>query len=235
MTTRSVRTWMARGALAMALAGAAPAVSAADPAKAKQANSEGMRLHAQGEHEQAMKAFERAIAEEPTLVKAHYNRASMAALLGDWPVVAEEFAWLRAATNAEAARVLAKSRADRDFAGARLVDEGRVAMGYRTLADTPLGELVLESAGKWSGIDEGMMEGFLEYTFAAGGKVKARSHSGESGRWYTVQARWKVVDGAVVVTARNLKETWRLGPCGARNDSEGMCLQEEDGSRWLSF
>ena len=91
-----------RATIAMLALALAAASASADPAAAKKANNEGMRLYKEADYEQAIVAFERAIAEAPALVKAHYNRASMAALLGRWDVLTEEMAWLRASKDKEA-------------------------------------------------------------------------------------------------------------------------------------
>lgn len=131
-------------------------------------------------------------------------------------------------------RVLTKSKTDPDFASARMIDEGRVALGLPPLADTPLDALLLEAGGRWKGVDEGMMEGFLEYTFLPKGKLEARSHDGESGRWFEQAMTWKVVGDAVVLSARKTKQTWRLQECGEMSGNEGMCLVIDGGGQWLA-
>ena len=153
----------------LGLAVAAPAD--ADPAAAKKANAAGMKAYKKQDYEAAQKLFEKAIAEDPGFVKAHYNRASMAALQRDTAVMAEEFAWLRAATAPEAARVLAKAKSDADFRGVASIDSAREIIGLPPVAETPIDALLLGYGGWWAGVDEGMMEGWIEMQFKPGGKV----------------------------------------------------------------
>jgi tetratricopeptide (TPR) repeat protein len=201
------------------------ATAAGDPATAKKHNNAGMKAYSKQEYEEAQKLFEKAIAEDPAFVKAHYNRASVAALQGDVDVMKEEFDWLRASKDAEAARVLAKSKTDKDFRSISLQDDARAVLGLKPLADTPLDQLLLEYKGAWSGIDEGMSQGYLEATFMPRGKVKGRDHSGDSGEWYPWTGTYKVDGKKLVITIRKTKTTFELQPC----DLGPLCLVREEG------
>ena len=216
-------------AVMLGLAVAAPAD--ADPAAAKKANAAGMKAYKKKDYEAAQKLFEKAIAEDPGFVKAHYNRASMAALQFDVAPIVEEFAWLRAATSPEAARVLAKAKTDADFRGVALQDPARAAIGLPLVADTPLDALLLGYGGWWAGVDEGMMEGWIEVQFLAGGKAKGRDHSGESGQWYPWTATWKVSGRTLTLTKGKAQvETYALVDCGDSSGGEGTpCLRRDDG------
>ncbi len=215
---------------AVAVVGLGADAAAADPAAAKKANNAGMKAYKRGDYEAAQKLFETAIAEDPGFVKAHYNRASMAALQGSLDPLREEFAWLRASTQPEAARVLAKSKTDPDFDGMRTVDAAREAMGLPPLADTPLDQLVLAGGGWWSGVDMGMMAGWLDYHFAPKGKVTAREHSGESGTWATLPVTWKIADRTVVIAGRGWKAVWQLTDCPDPLVDGQQCLVSENKS-----
>ena len=221
-------------AVMLGLALAAPAD--ADPAAAKKANAAGMNAYKKKDYEAAQKHFEKAIAEDPGFVKAHYNRASMAALQYDTTVMAEEFAWLRGSTAPEAARVLAKAKTDADFRGVALLDPARAAIGLPPVDDTPLEALLLGYGGWWSGVDEGMMEGWIEMQFLAGGKAKGRDHSGESGSWYAWSATWKVDGRTLTLTkGKDRVEKYKLDDCGDSMGIEGMgCLRQDDGAAWVS-
>jgi len=92
------------------------ALAAADPpAKARDANTRGMQLYAKKDYAHAAEQFRAAIALDDSYVLAHYNLASMAALVGDKPTVLAQLAWLRASTDPQAATVLAKARTDPDL------------------------------------------------------------------------------------------------------------------------
>lgn len=221
-------------AVMLGVALAAPAD--ADPAAAKKANAAGMKAYKKRDYEAAQKLFEKAIAEDPGFVKAHYNRASMAALQFDVGPIVEEFAWLRGATSPEAARVLAKATTDADFRGVALLDPARAAIGLPPVADTPLDALALGYGGWWAGVDEGMMEGWVEVQFLAGGKAKGRDHSGESGRWYAWTATWKVDGRTLILTkGKDRVETYQLQDC---TDTAGVedarCLRQDDGAVWIA-
>ncbi|MBK9036747.1 MAG: hypothetical protein IPL61_36775 [Myxococcales bacterium] len=220
--------------LSLGLALSAPAQ--ADPAAAKKANAAGMKAYKKHDYEAAQKLFEKAIAEDPAFVKAHYNRASMAALQLDIEPLVEEFAWLRGATAPEAARVLAKAKTDPDFRAVSLFDPARAAIGLPPLADTPLDTLALAYGGWWAGVDEGMMEGWIEVHFLPGGKAKGREHSGESGSWYPWSATWRV-DGRTLILkkGKGAVETYVLKDCGGDAGLAGLhCLMRDDGGASIS-
>lgn len=221
-------------AVMLGLALAAPAD--ADPAAAKKANAAGMKAYKKQDYEAAQKLFEKAIAEDPGFVKAHYNRASMAALQRDTAVMAEEFAWLRAATAPEAARVLAKAKSDADFRGVASIDEAREIIGLPPVAETPIDALLLGYGGWWAGVDEGMMEGWIEMQFKPGGKVEGREHSGETGSWFTWTATWKVDGRTVIITkGKRRVERLKLDDCSGNRDIDGLqCFQIVDTAAWIA-
>jgi hypothetical protein len=206
------------------------AAVAADPATAKKHNNAGMKAYSKQEYEEAQKLFEKAIQEDPAFVKAHYNRASVAALQGNVDVMKEEFTWLKASKDPEAARVLTKSKTDKDFRSVSLEDDARAVLGFKPLADTPLDQLLLEYGGAWNGIDEGMMEGFLEVTFLPKGKVKGRDHSGESGSWYPWTGTYKTDGKKLTITIRTSKTVFELKPC----DLGDLCLVRDEGGYYYS-
>ena len=105
-----MRTWVVVTlVVAVAVAGASP------PSKAQEANTRGMQLYQKKDYAHAADEFRAAIKLEDSYVLAHYNLASMAALLGDKPTVIAQLGWLRASSDPEAARVLAKAKADPDL------------------------------------------------------------------------------------------------------------------------
>jgi tetratricopeptide (TPR) repeat protein len=202
----------------------------ADPAAARKLNGAGMKAYKKHDYEAAQQLFEKAIAEDPTFVKAHYNRASMAALQGDHETMAEELTWLRKSTDPDAARVLAKSTTDPDFAGVRTIDAARIALGLPALADTPVDQVALGYGGRWSGVDDGMMEGWVEIRFQPKHKVSGRDHDGESGEWYPWKGTWKVDGRKIVITKGKAAATWELKACPEGTGFEGMnCLVRDDG------
>lgn len=208
--------------------------AAADPATAKKHNNAGMKAYSKQEYEEAQKLFEKAIQEDPTFVKAHYNRASVGALQGNVDVMKEEFDWLKASKDPEAARVLAKSKTDKDFRSISLDDNARPLLGLKPLADTPLDKLVLEYGGAWSGIDEGMMQGFLEVTFLPKGKVKGRDHDGESGQWWPWTGTYKTEGKKLTITIKKNKQTFELTECPEDAGGIGLCLVRDEGGYYYS-
>lgn len=221
-------------AVMLGLALAAPAD--ADPAAAKKANAAGMKAYKKKDYEAAQKHFEKAIAEDPGFVKAHYNRASMAALQADVDVMAEEFAWLRGSTAPEAARVLEKAKSDADFRGVASIDKAREIIGLPLVADTPIDQLLLGYGGWWAGVDEGMMEGWIEMQFKPGGKVAGRDHFGETGSWFPWTATWKV-DGRTVILTKGKRnvQTLKLEDCSGNSGITGQqCFQIVDTAAWIA-
>lgn len=217
--------------MVMCLVGAA----AADVATAKKHNNAGMKRYAKRDYAGAQQLFEKAIAEDPGFVKAHYNRASMAALQGDLDVMIEEFVWLKGSKDPDAERVLAKARTDADFVGVSLLDDARTVLRLPLVKDTPLDQLLLAYGGWWNGIDDGMMQGWLELQFLPRGKVKGRDHSGESGAWYPWSGTWKVKDRAVIITiGKKTKLTYRLVDCGDRGLARAHCLVRDDEGAWVA-
>jgi hypothetical protein len=214
----------------------AAATAGADPATAKKHNNAGMKLYAKGDYEGAQQLFEKAIEEDPAFVKAHYNRASMAALQQDLDVMIAEFVWLKGATDPDAERVLAKAKTDTDFMGVSLVDDARIVMRLPLLEDTPLDQIVLAYGGWWSGVDEGMMQGWIEMQFLPRGKVKGRDHSGESGSWYPWSGTWKVKDRTITITiGKKTKIAYVLQECADASGLKGAhCLKRDDGGAWVT-
>jgi tetratricopeptide (TPR) repeat protein len=216
--------------LLLALSNAA----AADPATAKKHNNAGMKAYSKQEYEDAQKLFEKAIQEDPAFVKAHYNRASVAALQGNVDVMKEEFAWLKASKDPEAARVLAKSKTDKDFRSISLDDDARAVLGFKPLADTPLDQLLLEYGGAWSGVDEGFMEGWLEITFLPKGKVKGRDHDGQTGKWSPWTGTYKTDGKKLTITIKKTKTTFELKECPEIEGGIGLCLIRDEGGYYYS-
>jgi hypothetical protein len=87
----------------------------AAPSKAVTANTAGMRLYATKDYKAAAEQFRAAIKLDDSYVLAHYNLASMAALIGDKPTLIAQLTWLRASKDPEAAKVLAHAKADPDL------------------------------------------------------------------------------------------------------------------------
>jgi hypothetical protein len=209
--------------------------AAADPATAKKHNNAGMKAYSKQEYEEAQKLFEKAIQEDPAFVKAHYNRASVAALQGNVDVMKEEFTWLRASKDPEAKRVITKSKTDPDFRSISVVDDdARVVLGFKPLAETPLDQLVQEFNGAWSGIDEGMMEGFLEVTFMPKGKVKGRDHDGQTGEWWSWTGTYKTDGKKLTITIKKNKSNFELKECPEDAGGVGFCLVREDNGYFYS-
>jgi len=92
------------------------AAAAADSKEdAKAANVRGMQLYGKKDYAAAAKEFRAAIAAQPEFVLAHYNLASMAALLGDKATVIAELTWLRDSKDPAARKVLDKAPTDPDL------------------------------------------------------------------------------------------------------------------------
>jgi hypothetical protein len=96
-------------ALAPRPASAAPAPSA------REANARGMKRYRAKDYAAAAREFQAAIALDASFVLAHYNLASMAALLGDKPTVLAQLRWLRDSRDPEARKALAKAPTDPDL------------------------------------------------------------------------------------------------------------------------
>lgn len=95
--------------------------AAADPARAKAANTRGYTLHKQKKYKEAAVEYHKAIAEDPAYLIAHYNLACAAALSGDSLTALNELSWVadRAAWDPDARAAAVKARTDRDFASLR--------------------------------------------------------------------------------------------------------------------
>ena len=104
-----IAVWVTSMAIGLAI------VSADPPAKAQEANTRGMQLYAKKDYAHAADEFRAAIKLDDTYVLAHYNLASMAALLGDKPTVLDQLKWLRASKDPLAAKVLVKAKTDPDL------------------------------------------------------------------------------------------------------------------------
>ncbi|HUJ62477.1 MAG TPA: hypothetical protein VLX92_28445 [Kofleriaceae bacterium] len=103
-------------ALVIAVVVAGAALGHADPkGDAHAANVRGMKLYEAKDYAGAAAQFRAAIAADPTFVLAHYNLASMAALVGDKPTVLDELRWLARSKDPEARRALAKAPTDPDL------------------------------------------------------------------------------------------------------------------------
>lgn len=165
---------------------------AADAAKAKQLNTEGMKLYGKKDYPAALASFTKAIAEDPTFVLAHYNAASMASLAGDFPRVVKELEWLTASKDASAAKALAQGKTDRDLDRASMHPRVRELVGLPPLDKVDLGELLTERGGLW-GADASACAGLaVNAVFKKGGKVSIQSefacdatdaNQSETGTW----------------------------------------------------
>jgi tetratricopeptide (TPR) repeat protein len=103
---------------------AGPVGAAADPGKAKAANTRGYGLHKQKKYKEAAIEYRAAIREDPSLVVAHYNLACVASLMKDLETALRELAWVadRASWDAAARPAAAKARTDRDLEWVRNAD-----------------------------------------------------------------------------------------------------------------
>lgn len=115
-----------RGSLVVvvAIVGAGSVSAGADPARAKAANARGYGLHKQKKYKDAAAEYRTAIAEDPSLVLAHYNLACVASLTKDLETALRELAWVadRASWDAAARPASAKARTDRDLQWVRDAD-----------------------------------------------------------------------------------------------------------------
>jgi hypothetical protein len=80
------------------------------------ANERGMKRYRAKEYREAAEEFRAAIAADPSHVKAHYNLACVASLLGDKAAAIEQLEWLRRSSDPRAAASLAKAASDPDLA-----------------------------------------------------------------------------------------------------------------------
>ena len=103
---------------------------------AKAANTRGMKLYYAKDYAGAAKQFRAAIAADPKYVLAHYNLASMAALLGDKPTVLAELRWLHDSADPEAHAALAKAPTDPDLESVLDDPEIKKLLGTGDCADT---------------------------------------------------------------------------------------------------
>jgi hypothetical protein len=84
-------------------------------ANAKAANLRGMKRYGAKDYAGAAKEFRAAIEAQPNFVLAHYNLASMAALLDDKSTVLAELRWLHDSGDAAARKALDKAPSDPDL------------------------------------------------------------------------------------------------------------------------
>jgi hypothetical protein len=91
------------------------ASAGAVPDDAKAANARGMKAYRAKDYAGAAKEFRAALAIDAKYVLAHYNLASMAALMHDMPTVLAELRWLHDSSDPEAKKALQKAPTDPDL------------------------------------------------------------------------------------------------------------------------
>lgn len=88
----------------------------ADPAAARAANRQGMKLYRKKDFTAARDSFRAAIAADPSHVLSHYNLACVLALTGDKAGASAELQWLDKSPDPQALRALVKAGSDADLA-----------------------------------------------------------------------------------------------------------------------
>jgi tetratricopeptide (TPR) repeat protein len=201
--------------------------AAGDAKQAKALNLKGLKQLKAKKYEAAQATFAKAVAADPTMVVAHYNLASAAALNREVDVVLEQIRWLKQSSDPAALARLTKIKSDLDF---RYI-AGNPA--FRESAGLPevkgmKAEILLEYGGAWSGVDQGFGNTWHEYIFAANGTYKNRSYYGEQGDLMKTTGKWKIV-GDTLVIGTNEPMAWVT--CGERTmmpaPEDGLCLADE--------
>lgn len=103
--------------IAFALLCSLASTSLADTAKAKAANSRGLALHKKKQFKEAAAEYQKAIAEDPNYVLAHYNLACALSLADDIENSLVELRWLadRASWDPTAKSAMKKASKDKDL------------------------------------------------------------------------------------------------------------------------
>lgn len=215
--------------VAIALSGSAQPV-AADAAKARKLNTQGMAAYKRQHYEEALAKFDQAIAEDATMVLAHYNAASMASLITDNPRVIKELEWLASSTDPAAAKALATGKTDRDLLYASMHPRVRALLGLPPLDQMDLATLVTERGGVW-GIDGSACGGeAITITFRKGGKFSMRQEFAcdETDAVSTENGTWAVKGGVLTLTSKKVF-------AGGAPAALETCSRGDDGSWCLAL
>lgn len=193
----------------------------ATPAKAKQLNAEGMKEYKNKRYDEARGRFERAVAEDETMVVAHYNLASMAALLHDPDTVVDELGWLKASSDPAAAAKLVKGKTDPDLTPVSTHPKVRELLGLPAFDTLSPEAKLLERGGAWSGTDMGCASAWLEIKLAKGGKHVSRYYCHDFGETTRSTGTWSVDAKGLHLVDRGIDRSrldYEFGPCGSEND-----------------
>jgi hypothetical protein len=204
------------------------AIAAADAGKARQLNTEGMKLYGKTNYRAALEAFDKAIAADPTFVLAHYNAASMASILGNTARVIDELKWLVASKDPVAVKALVQAKTDRDLDRASMHPRVRELIGLPGFDKIDLAEMLTERDGVW-GFDTEFCAGeAVTLTFKKGGKVAVASEFAcDATETTTADAgTWTVSGGKLVITTKTVF-------AGGKPGAIASCDEPSDGSACL--
>jgi hypothetical protein len=199
----------------------------ADPKKAKALNVKGMKKYKKKDYWAAKELFAQAVAEDPAYVTAHYNLASMAGLIGELELATKELEWLKASTDPEAAKKLAKAKKDPDLYPLTTAPSIRALLGLPALDTLPVADALLENGGVWGSNGSWCGGEGTTLTFKKGGKLAIQQEWGcnEDHDAPKETGTWKIVDGALVVASKKMlagakPAAWQ--PC--TGDEKLLCL-----------
>lgn len=205
----------------------------ADPKKAKALNVQGMKLYGKKQYYQALEAFKKAIALDPSYVWPHYNAASMASLLEDFPVVISELEWCVASKDPVAVKAMSTAKADKDLEKAIMHPRVRELVGLPALDKLTPEQILLERTGVWGADGSACGMPAYTFTFKKGGALAAALEGGcnehHSVERYT--GKWKIDAGKVVVMIPKAKTSFSgtFGACNGNDPKQGHCLNLTEG------
>jgi hypothetical protein len=202
--------------------------AAADAKQAKALNIKGLKLLKAKKADEAQEVFAKAVAADPTMVVAHYNLASAAALNWDLDAVLEQVRWLKQSSDPAALARLTKIKSDRDFTGISHLTPFRESVGLPALT-TVTAEVIMQYGGRWNAIDEGMMANGEAYKLTAAGTYTSTGHDGASGSTWSGDGFWRVEDGKLKLSAKKKGPTtdFVFKSC-EENGVPAMCLVPPD-------
>jgi len=217
---------MRRSIWIVCLALATPA--RADTAAAKKLNVQGMKKYAKKEYSAALELFEKAIAEDPSFVLAHYNAASMMSLNDDSAGALAELEWLSKSTDPVAVKAMAKAPTDPDLERASMNVKVRALIKLPAIESMDPGAVLLERTGSWGEDGSACATANLNVTFKKGGTFVAQSEWGcdENDNVEHDKGKWTVVNGTLHLTGgKKLFESVdaHFGPCDD-DKADDWCL-----------
>ena len=179
-----------------------------------------------------MQQFAQALAADPSFVAAHYDLASVAAIVGDLPTVRGELAWMAKSSDKEAARLLNKARMDPDLDAASTDPEVRRLINAPAWAENSLHDNLTERSGVWSAEGAECGTPAFRFKFSDSGSFTGSAVVTCKGKKQsqTIKGTWELTGDKVALKAAKAKsganlDGVTLSPARCKGSAvEGSCL-----------